>query len=108
MRLGAEPLRRELELLSLRRRLDLAAAPPAADASGPLAGLSLTGRERQVLELLSTGASNRRIGRDLHISESTAGVHVSNVLRKLGVANRTEATAVAHRLGLAPTGGGSP
>jgi DNA-binding NarL/FixJ family response regulator len=44
--------------------------------------------------------TNRRIVETLFISESTAGVHVSNILGKLGVATRTEAATVATRLGL--------
>lgn len=100
--LGAAPLCRELELLAVRTRTSLASAQAVPAQPGPLDGLALTPREQQALTLLSTGASNRRIARELSISESTAGVHVSNVLRKLGVANRAEATAVAHRLGLVP------
>ncbi|HSH32107.1 MAG TPA: LuxR C-terminal-related transcriptional regulator, partial [Actinomycetota bacterium] len=57
-------------------------------------------REREVLALLVEGHTNRRIAEELFISESTAGVHVSNILGKLGVATRTEAATVAARLGL--------
>jgi DNA-binding NarL/FixJ family response regulator len=53
-----------------------------------------------VLALVAEGYTNRRIAEALFISESTAGVHVSNILGKLGVASRTEAAAVATRLGL--------
>lgn len=60
----------------------------------------LTGREQEVLELVVAGASNPEIGRALHISRKTASVHVSNILRKLEVASRTEAAAVAVRDGL--------
>lgn len=109
LRLRAAPLRRVVELLALRTRTPLLTTVSVpAQPAGPVDQLALTRRERQVLELLATGASNRRIGRQLSITENTAGVHVSNVLRKLGVANRSEATAVAHRLGLAPNGGGTP
>ncbi|HLI59209.1 MAG TPA: tetratricopeptide repeat protein [Solirubrobacteraceae bacterium] len=67
----------------------------------------LTPRELRVLELLSSGATNREIGTALYISPSTAGVHVSNVLRKLGARRRADAAALAERLGLlgAPAGG---
>ena len=61
----------------------------------------LTTREREVLVLLADGRTNRQIGDALFISGSTAGVHVSNILAKLGVTSRTEAAAVAVRLGLA-------
>jgi DNA-binding CsgD family transcriptional regulator len=67
-------------------------------ASGPLA--RLTPREREVLDLLAEGATNRDISGALFISEKTASVHVSNLLAKLGVPNRGAAAALAHRLGL--------
>ncbi|MCB8043882.1 response regulator transcription factor [Microbacterium oxydans] len=51
----------------------------------------LTARERQVLELIAEGLSNRQIGERLFISVKTVSVHVSAVLRKLGVSTRTEA-----------------
>lgn len=59
----------------------------------------LTRREREVLDLLATGRTNGEIARELAISTKTASVHVSNILTKLGVANRGEASALAHRLG---------
>ena len=52
---------------------------------------SLTRRERQVLDLLLEGYSNRAIGEALYIAERTASVHVSRILRKLGVSSRGEA-----------------
>ena len=61
----------------------------------------LTPRERQVLELLARGATNREIGAELFMAEKTASVHVSRILAKLDVRTRTEAAAVAYRLGLA-------
>ena len=68
------------------------------DVSDPF---GLTTREREVLALLAQGETNRRIADALFISESTASVHVSNIMGKLGVANRVEAAAVAVRSGLA-------
>ncbi|WP_449407386.1 helix-turn-helix transcriptional regulator [Microbacterium maritypicum] len=59
---------------------------------------ALTARERQVLDLLAEGLSNRQIGERLFISVKTVSVHVSAVLRKLGVSSRTEA-ALRHREG---------
>jgi len=61
----------------------------------------LTHREREVLTLLAAGQTNRAIAESLFISESTASVHVSNIIGKLGVSNRTEAAAAAVRAGLA-------
>ena len=100
--LSATPLRLEIERLAVRGRLDLGAIQakprPAPDA---LASLGLTTREREVLELVASGRTNRQIATELFITEKTAGVHVSNILAKLDVHGRTEAAAVAHRLGLA-------
>ena len=62
--------------------------------------LGLTPREREVLALLADGRTNPQIAETLFISPKTASVHVSNILAKLGVANRGEAAAVAHRLRL--------
>jgi DNA-binding CsgD family transcriptional regulator/tetratricopeptide (TPR) repeat protein len=60
----------------------------------------LSGREREVLGLLAQGRTNREIGERLFISQKTVGVHVGNILAKLGVSGRVEAAAVAIRLGL--------
>jgi DNA-binding NarL/FixJ family response regulator len=62
--------------------------------------LGLTRREREVLRLLAGGRSNRQIGEQLFMAESTAGVHVGNILSKLGVSGRHAAAAMAHRMGL--------
>lgn len=65
------------------------------DGGGPQRGASLTPREQQVLDLVALGLSNSRIAASLVISEKTAGHHVSHILAKLGVHNRTEAAAHA-------------
>ena len=75
-------------------------AAAAADVPGPAAQLGLTPREAEVLALVAAGRSNRQIAQALFISPKTVGVHVSNILAKLGVAGRVEAAAIAHRLGL--------
>ncbi|WP_147040788.1 helix-turn-helix transcriptional regulator [Microbacterium aerolatum] len=59
--------------------------------------LELTARERQVVELVAEGLSNKQIGERLYISSKTASVHVSAILRKLGVSTRTEAAMVVAR-----------
>ena len=70
--------------------------------------LGLTPREREVLALVADGRTNRQIAEALFISDKTASVHVSNILAKLGVANRAEAAVTAHRLGLTLSPGSSP
>jgi predicted ATPase/DNA-binding CsgD family transcriptional regulator len=75
-----------------------AGQPHAVPAQEALYGL--TGRELDVLRLLGAGLTNREIGTQLRISTGTAGVHVSNILRKLGASGRAQAVGVAHRLGI--------
>ena len=53
---------------------------------------------------MAAGRTNAQIGAELFISPKTAGVHVTNILRKLGVSNRVQAAALAERAGLARTG----
>ncbi len=60
--------------------------------------LSLTGRERQILELISAGKTNREIGAELFLAEKTVKNYVSNLLSKLGMGHRSEAAAYAARL----------
>jgi DNA-binding NarL/FixJ family response regulator len=65
---------------------------------GAVAGLdALTAREREVLAQVAEGRSNREIARLLHMSEKTVKTHVSSVLAKLGVADRTQAALYAVR-----------
>ena len=66
----------------------------------PAASLRLTRREAEVLVLVAKGQTNQQIGQELFITQGTAGVHVSRILTKLGVASRVEAAAIAHRLEL--------
>jgi DNA-binding NarL/FixJ family response regulator len=98
-RIGARPLLREVELLAQRARLDLAPEEVSSEESEPLKDtLGLTPREAEVLRLVARGYTNREIAATLVISEKTAGVHVSHILRKLDAPNRREAAAIAHRL----------
>jgi DNA-binding NarL/FixJ family response regulator len=103
-RLGAAWLAAEADSLAARARLRL--APDEAPGEGAAAApadedpFGLTPRERQVLALVASGATNREIGRQLYMAEKTASVHVSRILVKLDVRSRTEAAGVAHRLGL--------
>jgi DNA-binding NarL/FixJ family response regulator len=61
---------------------------------------ALTDRERDVLTLLANGKSNRDIGSEIHIEESTVKSHLKNIFMKLHVLSRTEAVSVAMRRGL--------
>jgi DNA-binding NarL/FixJ family response regulator len=65
-------------------------------------GADLTPRERQVLALLAEGRTNKQIAEALTISSGTVRLHVSNILSKLGVSNRTEAARLALQHNLVP------
>ncbi|MGZ8649254.1 MAG: helix-turn-helix domain-containing protein, partial [Solirubrobacteraceae bacterium] len=104
--IGAAWLRAEAEGLAARGRLPVGSAAVPVVAPGPVDEgnggdpFGLTPRERQVIALVANGATNREIGAQLYMAEKTASVHVSRILAKLDVRSRTEAAAVAHRLGL--------
>lgn len=69
-------------------------------ASTGTEGQALTPKQQAVLELLAEGHSNKTIGNTLNMAENTVRVHVSAILRLLGVSNRTEAGMVALRMGM--------
>jgi DNA-binding CsgD family transcriptional regulator len=111
--MGADKLRREVELLARRARVDLAAlAPHVPDAASlgaaeappagadPARGTGLTPRQLEVLALLAAGLTNREIAHRLFITEKTADAHVSRILASLHVRSRVEAATTAYRLGL--------
>ncbi len=77
--------------------LHLASAPPACDTDP---GWELTKREREILLLVAEGYSNDRVARHLWVTIQTVKFHLSNIYRKLDVANRTEASRWAQRNGL--------
>ena len=83
---------------SLGRGRHNGAAAPAPAQEELIA--ELTPREREVLALLAAGRSSKQIAQQLVISPRTLGTHIQHILRKLGVHNRTQAVAVAHRAGL--------
>ena len=70
------------------------------DGEAEPTSIDLTPRERQVLELLAQGASNKAIARRLEITPHTAKFHVAAIIAKLGATGRTDAVARAMRLGL--------
>jgi len=79
----------------------------SADIIGAMAEIplsELSEREREILRLIATGASNKEIAQQLVISANTVKVHVRNIFAKIGVASRTEAAMAAVRAGLAPAG----
>ena len=85
-RLGAKP--------------DLARMETHLDPSKRRNDIGLTPRQRQVLRLIATGATNKAIAAELSISDRTVDRHVTNIFDKLGVSTRTEATSYAYEHGL--------
>ena len=78
---------------------DAAAGPvPAAPASKVT---QLSPREHEILRAIARGASNKEIGRELGIAETTVKIHVQHVLRKLDVSSRVQAAVIASEHGLA-------
>jgi two-component system, NarL family, response regulator LiaR len=80
----------------LLRMLSAPSPPSAGDRHE-----QLTRREREVLALIASGHSNKRIARELEIAEKTVKTHVGHVLAKLGVTDRTQAALLAVQRGLA-------
>ena len=79
------------------------AAPRTAAESRPLAAHDdLTAREREILMLVADGLTNATIGKQLWVTEQTVKFHLSNIYRKLGVSNRTEASRFVHMGARAP------
>jgi DNA-binding CsgD family transcriptional regulator len=99
--LSATPLTDSAERLARRARLIIGPTPadaqPEPHDGNRSTRFGLTPRELDVLRLVSKGMSNRQLAAELFISANTAGVHVSRILTKLGVATRTEAAAFAHQ-----------
>lgn len=81
---------------TVARRLMASLRAPKEDPLG-----ALTGREREILRMVAAGKANKQIAAELVISERTARTHVSNILRKLDLASRTQAALWAVREGLA-------
>jgi DNA-binding NarL/FixJ family response regulator len=97
-------LLREIAGGSVYHAFDTSAEPQLASTLE-----ELTTREQEVLRLVAAGLPNVRIAQQLWVTEQTVKFHLSNVYRKLGVANRTEASHYAHTHGLfdrAPVGAG--
>jgi NarL family two-component system response regulator LiaR len=90
-----------------RPTIDSAAAQVLAQAARqpPPVGTDLTPREREVLALLTEGMTNKEIAKALTLSDGTVRLHVSNILSKLGVSNRTAAATLALQHDLVPPAG---
>jgi DNA-binding NarL/FixJ family response regulator len=85
------------EALGHERLVTLGTAAAGGTASSPRLGL--TDRQREVLQLIQKGYNNRKIARQLEISESTVKQHLHTMFGTLRVSSRTEAIAAAQRLG---------
>jgi DNA-binding CsgD family transcriptional regulator len=97
----------EREFEAARGVLEELGAAPDLERLARLAGPSrpagpLSRRESEVLRLVAAGKTNRAVATELFISEKTVARHVSNILAKLGLSSRGEATAYAYKHGLAP------
>jgi len=117
---GESPLNQELAARLIQRLADEAGQPAEQSAKQPAQPIparaqehpgaarpeGLTRRELEVLGLVAQGKTNREIAADLVISGGTAKVHVQNVIRKLGVSDRTQAAVRAVELGMLATGTG--
>ena len=81
----------------LLTRFATGAGSKAAEAKGKLS--RLTGREREVAAAVATGAANAEIARTLHMSEATVKVHISRIITKLDLENRTQIAILVHQAG---------
>lgn len=87
--------RRILPLVSLREECQQQQGRPASKRNGANTLAALTDRERQIVQLVSEGLSNREIGRRLDISDGTIKAHLHNIYDKLAINNRTALAALA-------------
>jgi DNA-binding NarL/FixJ family response regulator len=86
---GDLPMSRRMAALTLRHFVEVQAGAAQTSSAHRM---DLTGRETEILEKMAAGMTDREIADDLRISTRTVESHVANVLRKLGVRNRTAAT----------------
>ena len=94
--------------LTAARILDEFARLAQKETWVPIAGNNITPREKEVLQLVAQGATNKEIASQLFIAENTVKNHLRNILAKLHVQNRVQAAAYARREGLirgSPSGG---
>ena len=91
-----------------RRVVDRMAGQPAPDLSGQTKLSALTPREREVLQLIARGLSNREIAAELVVEESTIRTHVKRVLMKLDLRDRVQAVIFAYETGVNRPAGAEP
>ncbi|BCB75598.1 response regulator transcription factor [Phytohabitans flavus] len=87
---------------SLAAALARGAARPVAPPPAPRPDEALTAREIEILRLVATGSTNREIAGRLFLSEGTVKNHISRILGRLGLRDRTQAAVYAHDHGLLP------
>jgi len=96
----AKPLDPGELLARIRRSLRRTSPPAPANGNGRREDASLSPRERQILELLASGRTQRDIAAELVISSKTVATHIQHILAKLGVHTRAQAVGKAYRIGL--------
>jgi DNA-binding NarL/FixJ family response regulator len=96
---GEAPLSRVMASRILQEFARVGTEAPPPDSTR-----SLTPREREVLQLVTKGMTNKEIGAQLHIAENTVKNHLRNILEKLHLQNRAQAAAYAVREGLVDNG----
>jgi DNA-binding NarL/FixJ family response regulator len=96
---GIGNLVRQVAMGAVFHRFSVTPSVAASRTPAPETEL-LTAREREILKLVASGASNCQVAAELWVTEQTVKFHLSNTYRKLGVANRTEASYYAHVHGL--------
>jgi two-component system nitrate/nitrite response regulator NarL len=80
----------------------------ASDSPGRARAARLTDRQREILQLVARGATNREVARALNVTENTVKVHLRNILGKLHLQNRHQAAALAREVGIVKDDDGAP
>ena len=93
--------KKETVIVNVVKEVPVAAGPFAVNEAR-LRELGITPREREILELIATGLSNREIAERLFVSENTVKTHSSRLFDKLSAKRRTQAVQIGKELGLIP------